>query len=181
LTQKIISRAEGNFLWTKLVLEEIMGCHTEESIQEVLEEIPDDMISLYQRMERTLVESTRKSNKPLIKALLEWTICAQRSLSKQELSQALQPNFSGLFDLKKTIQESCGQFLHVNNKDKVSILHHTAREYFTGALDSEFHVDVRQTQGKLFVRALVQLEQADLRWRLMQSQHALQASEPFVF
>lgn len=181
LTQNIISRAEGNFLWTKLVLEEILGCHTEESIQEVLREIPDDMISLYQRMERTLVESTRKSNKPLIKALLEWTICAQRSLNIQELSQALQPDFSGLFDLKRTIQESCGQFLHVNNKDKVTILHHTAREYFTGALDSEFHVDVRQTHGKLFVRALVQLEHADLRWRLMQSQHALQASEPFVF
>lgn len=181
LTQNIMSRAEGNFLWTKLVLEEILGCHTEESIQEVLEEIPDDMVSLYQRMERTLVDSTRKSNKPLIKSLIEWTICAQRSLSIQELSQALQPDFSGLFDLKKTIQESCGQFLHVNNKDKVTILHHTAREYFTGTLDSQFHVDVRQTHGKLFVRTLIQLEKADLRWRLMESQHALQTSEPFVF
>lgn len=181
LVQNIMSRAEGNFLWTKLVLEEILGCHTEESIQEVLQEIPDDMISLYQRMERLLVDSTRKSNKPLIRNLLEWTICSQRSLSIQELSQALQPDFSGIFDLKRTIQESCGQFLHVDNKNKVTILHHTAREYFTGALDSEFHVDVRQTHGKLFVRALVQLEQADLRWRLMQSQHALQAGEPFVF
>ncbi|KAK6449966.1 hypothetical protein FP744_10006216 [Trichoderma asperellum] len=181
LVQSIMSRAEGNFLWTKLVLEEILGCHTEESIEEVLQEIPDDMISLYQRMERILVDSTRKSNKPLIKTLLEWTICAQRSLSIQELSQALRPDFSGLFDLKRTIQESCGQFLHVNDKGKVTILHHTAREYFTGTLDSQFHVDVRQTHRKLFVRALIQLEQADLRWRLMQSQHTLQASEPFVF
>lgn len=181
LAQNIMSRAEGNFLWTKLVLEEILGCHTEESIQEVLEEIPDDMISLYQRMERTLVDSTRKSNKPLIRTLLEWTICAQKALSIQELSQALRPDFSGLFDLKRTIQESCGQFLHVNGKDKVTILHHTAREYFTSTTESQFHVDVRQTHGKLFVRSLTQLEQADLRWRLMQSQHALQASEPFVF
>ncbi|KAM0444428.1 hypothetical protein ACHAO4_010181 [Trichoderma viride] len=145
LVQNIMSRAEGNFLWTKLVLEEILGCHTEESIQEVLQEIPDDMISLYQRMERLLVDSTRKSNKPLIRTLLEWTICAQRSLSIQELSQALQPDFLASSTLKGRFKSHAGS-----------------------ALDSEFHVDVRQTHGKLFVRALVQLEQADLRWRLMQ-------------
>jgi WD40 repeat protein len=181
LTQNIMSRSEGNFLWTKLVLEEIMGCHTEESIQEVLEEIPDDMISLYQRMERTLVDSIRKSNIPLIRTLLEWTICAQTSLSIHELLQALRPDFSGLFDLKRTIQDSCGQFIHVNSKDKVTIVHHTAREYLTNTLDSQFHVDIRQTHGKLFVRTLIQLEEANLRWRIMQNQHALQASEPFVF
>ncbi|KAL7811058.1 hypothetical protein V8C26DRAFT_409080 [Trichoderma gracile] len=181
LTQTIMMRSEGNFLWTKLVLEEILGCYTEPSIREVLDQIPSDMISLYQRMERTLVESTRKSNKPLIRTLLEWTICAQRSLSIQELSQALRPEFSGLFDLKRTIHDSCGQFLHVDSKGKVTILHHTAREYFTSTLDSQFYIDVRETHGKLFVRALTQLEEADLRWRLIQNQHALQASEPFVF
>ncbi|PTB62268.1 hypothetical protein BBK36DRAFT_1145059 [Trichoderma citrinoviride] len=181
LTQTIMTRSEGNFLWTKLVLEEILGCHTEDSIREVLDEIPDDMISLYQRMERTLLDSTRKSNKPLIRTLLEWTICAQRSLSIQELSQALRPDFSGLFDLRRTIHDSCGQFLHVDSKGKVTILHHTAREYFTSTLESQFYVDVRETHGRLFARTLAQLEEADLRWRLIQNQHALQASEPFVF
>ncbi|TFB01532.1 putative transporter AQR1, partial [Trichoderma ghanense] len=181
LTKTIMTRSEGNFLWTKLVLEEILRCDTEDNIREVLDDIPNDMISLYQRMERTLVDSTRKSNKPLIRTLLEWTICAQRSLGIQELSQALRPEFSGLFDLRRTIHDSCGQFLHVDGKGKVNILHHTAREYFTSTLDSQFYIDVRETHGKLFVRTLAQLEEEDLRWRLIQNQHALQASEPFLF
>ncbi|KAK3934344.1 hypothetical protein QBC46DRAFT_427728 [Diplogelasinospora grovesii] len=181
LMQNIMSRSEGNFLWTKLVLEEILGRHTEESIQEVLEEVPDDMTDLYRRMEQSLVSSTRKSNKPLIRTLLEWTICAQRLLSLQELSQALQPDFPGLFDLRRTIQDACGQFVYVNHSSKVTILHHTAREYFTSTLDSQFHIDVHETHRKLFVRALSVLGEPDLRWRLLQCQHALQASEPFVF
>lgn len=126
LTQTIIFRSEGNFLWTKLVLEEILECHTEESIEAALGEIPSGMIYLYRRMEGTLLNSARQSNNPLIRALLEWTVCAQRSLSIQELSQALLLEFSGFLDLKKTIQNFCGQFINVNDNDTITLLHHTA-------------------------------------------------------
>lgn len=47
LTEQLLARCEGNFLWTKLVLDEVLRCHTEEDIQEVLGEVPDDMTELY--------------------------------------------------------------------------------------------------------------------------------------
>ncbi|ETR98417.1 hypothetical protein M419DRAFT_88907 [Trichoderma reesei RUT C-30] len=181
LTQTILARSEGNFLWTKLVLEEIRDCQTEQEIQSSLGGNPGGIIYLYQRMEAALLSTAKQSNRPLIRALLEWTICTQRPLSVRELAQALSPEFSGFLDLKKTIQNTCGQFVHVSDNDTIILLHHTAREYFTNTLSSQFYINVHQTHERLFVRTLKQLEETDLRWRLIQSQHALQASEPFVF
>ncbi|KEY73634.1 hypothetical protein S7711_09675 [Stachybotrys chartarum IBT 7711] len=181
LQQSITSRSDGNFLWTKLVLEEIMDCHTEESIQEVLEDIPDDMNLLYQRMEANLVRSTRKSNAPLIKALLEWCICSQRSLTLKELSEALQPQFSGFIDLKRTIRDACGQFVQIDEQGNISMLHHTAREYFVRATDSQLFVDTRVTHEKLFLKTISALEEQTLRWNLTQNQHALRSTQPFIF
>lgn len=180
LMQDIMKRSEGNFLWVKLILEEILGCHTEESIREALEEMPNDMTLMFQRMEKRMLQSTRPSERSLIRALLEWSTCAQRPLSLTELSQALQPEFSGFLDLKRTIQDTCGQFVQVDGFDKVTLLHHTAREYFTSA-ESEFRINSKKSHEALFRRTLTIFEDEGLRWRLLQDEHALQSSEPFIF
>ncbi|KAJ6447188.1 Calcium channel YVC1 [Purpureocillium lavendulum] len=137
LQRKILSRSEGNFLWTKLVLSEIMQCHTEESIDEVLEETPDDMTELYQRMERNL-----------------------RPLSVTEFSRALQPEFTGFLDLRRTIATA---------------------EYFKSSNTSEFPISNKETHAKIFRKIILVLEDPNLRAQLVQHQHALQASDPFVF
>ncbi|GJN69743.1 hypothetical protein PLICBS_003795 [Purpureocillium lilacinum] len=181
LQKKILSRTEGNFLWAKLVMNEIMECHTEESIDEVLDETPDDMTELYQRMERNLLSSTKKANKPLIRALLEWTVCAQRALTVTELSRSLRPDFSGFLDLRRTIATACGQFIQVDSGGRVSLLHHTTREYFKGSQTSEFHISSRDTHVKLFRKAILVFDDPTLRVQLVQHQHALQAGDPFIF
>lgn len=181
LLRDIMKRSEGNFLWVNMVIEEIMGCHTEESIREVLERTPSDMTRMFQHMESNMLKSIRQSDKPLIRSLLEWSTCAQRPLSIKELSQALQPEFSGFLDLKRTVQETCGQFVQVDDYDKVALLHHTTREYFTQTTDSEFHVDLGPTHEKLLIKSLKVFADQNLRWRLLQHQHELHSSEPFVF
>lgn len=181
LMNKVLARSESNFLWTKLVLDEISRCHTEEDIEEALEDIPDNMTELYQRMEKSLISSARKSNKPLIHELFQWAICAQRSLNLVEMSQALRPRFSHFVDLRWTIKDTCGQFLQVDDDGKIEVLHHTAREYLTRSVSSQFHVEPKKTHGKLFRRTLEVLQDPELRWRLIQGQHALRSTEPFVF
>ncbi|KAI0552310.1 hypothetical protein F4679DRAFT_535245 [Xylaria curta] len=181
LLEDIMKRSEGNFLWVKLVLEELMGCHTEEKIREVLDDIPSDMTLMFRRMEKHMLKSTRKSDMTLIKALLEWSTCAQRPLSLKELSQALQPEFSGFLDLKRTIQETCGQFVQVDEYDKVTLLHHTTREYFVQSSEGGLRIDSQRTHEHLFTRTLSLFENKDLQWRLLQDQHDMQSSEPFLF
>ncbi|KAK3388078.1 hypothetical protein B0T20DRAFT_491497 [Sordaria brevicollis] len=179
LANKIVTRASGNFLWAKLVLDEISQCDTEDDIEEALAAIPDAMFALYDRMERNLTGSTRKSKTPLIRRLLEWVICAQRPLSLVELSTALAPE--RFLDLRKTIRETCGQFIQVDDSDNVSILHHTAREYLTQSRQSELFVDTKNAHEKLFKKCLQTLQQGDLRWRLVQNDSGLQSTEPFIF
>ncbi|KAI1738139.1 hypothetical protein F4680DRAFT_459999 [Xylaria scruposa] len=181
LLEDIMKRSEGNFLWVKLVLEEVMGCHTEERIREVLDDIPSDMTLMFRRMEKHMLKSIRQSDIPVMRALLEWSTCAERPLSLKELSQAVQPEFSSFLDLKRTIQETCGQFVQVDEYDKITLLHHTTREYFTQSLDSEFRIDSQRTHKNLFTRTLSLFEDKDLQWRLLQNQHAMQSSEPFLF
>lgn len=180
LKESLKKRAEGNFLWTKLVLEEIMECHTEEGIREVLDEVPTDMTELYMRMEQNLVVSMRKSNMPLIRALLEWTICAQRPLSLEELSEALQPEFAGILDLQRTVKEACGQFIHITESGTVTTLHHTVREYFTRSNSSHFYIDSKQTHGKLFAKLIQTLGISDVQWSLKSGHMSELEIPPFI-
>lgn len=112
----------------------------------------------------------RKSNESLVRAILEWCVCADRSLSLKELLATLKPEFSGILDLHKTIQSICG---------KIGILHYTASEYLTSISNGRFRVNVQRVHQKIFRKAPSALE--DLRWRLLRGQHAIESTEPFLF
>ena len=152
--QKILARAEGNFLWTRLVLEEIVHCHTASGIQETLDEFPSDMQKLYERMEHAILKLPRKSNRLLAKALLRWTMGARRPMSLRELSQALEPDFPEILDLKRTISDVCGQFVRVDALDYVAMIHQTAREYLVGPRESELFIDVQGNHETLCIRTV---------------------------
>lgn len=50
VTERILNLAEGIFLWAHLVLEELRHCHTEDSMNDVVESLPHGIERLYQRM-----------------------------------------------------------------------------------------------------------------------------------
>jgi WD40 repeat protein len=181
LTQSIMDRSGGNFLWVRLVLEEILKCHTENSIQETLDQIPEGMNSLYQHMELGILNNQRKSDRILAKSLFQWTICAQRPLTLKELSQALRPENPEFLDLRRTIQDVCGQFILVGQNGQVGMVHQTARDYLTTTFNSEISIDLRQAHEHLFKKTVTTLLDPRLRLRLTQNQHALQSTNAFVF
>ena len=147
--QKILTRVEGNFLWTRLVLDELLCCHTLSSIKETLDEFPSDMQKLYDRMENAILNLPRKSNRLLAKALLRWTVGARRPMSLRELSQALEPDFPEILDLKRTISDICGQFIRVDASNHVTMIHHTAREYLVQPRETELFIDVQANHETL--------------------------------
>jgi WD40 repeat protein len=179
--KSIMNRANGNFLWVRLVLEEIVSCHTEEAIEKILDEIPSDMSKFYQRMELAILNNPRKADRHLAKALLQWTICAHRSLTLTELSQALKPEFSEFLDLKRTVQEVCGQFISVDQMGRVGVVHQTAREYLVKSSDTEISIDPGEAHGQLFMRTISFLLDPKLRSKLTLEQRAAENTEPFAF
>lgn len=152
--QEILARADGNFLWTRLVLEEIIHCQTRSGIEEILDELPSDMHELYERMEHAILELPRKSSRLLAKTLLRWTVGARRPMSLRELSQALETDFSEILDLKMTIFDVCGQFVRVDASDHVALIHQTAREYLTQPRGTELFIDVRTNHEALCIKTV---------------------------
>ncbi|KAL8670217.1 MAG: hypothetical protein Q9168_005231 [Polycauliona sp. 1 TL-2023] len=157
VTRKILARAEGNFLWTRLVLEEISHCHTASDIEETLDEFPSGMQKLYERMEHIILNLPRKSSRLLAKALLRLIMGARRPMSLPELSQALEPDFPEILDLKKTIPEVCGHFLRVDASDHVAMIHQTARDYLVQPRESELFIDERANHEALCVKTILAL------------------------
>ena len=181
VADNVQSRAQGSFLWARLVLEDIINCHSEDAIQAALGDIPNDMNDLYRRMERTLLNNPRKANLALAKAILQWTTCASRLLNLRELSQALTPEIPELLDLRRTIQDVCGQFTVINDAGQVTVVHQTARDYLTKKSGDEPFVNVDEAHVKLFQKSISVLCDPGLRYKFTHSQHVLRTAEPFLF
>ncbi|KAL9614137.1 MAG: hypothetical protein Q9167_001347 [Letrouitia subvulpina] len=181
VAQTVESRAQGNFLWARLVLEDIVNCHSEDAIQEALSDIPSDMNSLYRRMVLNILDNPRKANTALAKALLQWTICASRLLTLKELSQALKPEFPEMLDLRRTIQDVCGHFVIINNTGQVTLVHQTARDYLMKSSSKESFIDPIKGHEELFLKSVSVLCDQSLRVKLTHGQYSLRSTEPFIF
>jgi WD40 repeat protein len=180
VTQNIMDRAEGNFLWVRLVLEEVLGCHTEEAIEETLNAIPSDMSKFYQQMELAILNSRRASDWLLAKEFLQWTICARRSLTLKELSQALKSKFPNFLDLRRTIRDVCGQFIVVDQAEQIAMVHQTACDYLIKISKTEISIDPIQTHKQLFMHSISALLDPGLRLKFARGRQALQITEPFL-
>ncbi|KKY18181.1 putative wd40 repeat-containing protein [Phaeomoniella chlamydospora] len=173
---QLMDHADGNFLWVRLVMDEILCCHTEEAVQETLDNMPEDMTSLYQRMEASIVTRPRKSDKLLAKSLLQWVLCARRSLTLDELSGALPKSL----DLKRTIEDICGQFIVIYETGRVMMIHQTARDYLTRTSTSEIAIDPEQANKYLCIQTISALLEPTLQSKLMQKQRSIVKSDPFI-
>ena len=178
--ESILHRADGSFLWVHLVLEEILGCHTQQAIEQTLEEIPAGMGALYQRMELAVANNSKEADRILAKTLLTWIVCARRPLTLKELSQALTPEFPEFLDLKRTIQDVCGQFLIVDHSSHVAMVHKTARDYLTKGSSLQLNINKTNSHSKLFATTISFLLRPELKSILGKNQRAIPLAEPFL-
>ena len=180
VAQHVESRARGNFLWTRLVLEDIVSCHSEDAIQMAMNDIPSNMNNLYQRMEQAILNDPRKANRALGKTIIQYSFCASRLLTLKELSEALRPEFPELLDLRRTIQDVCGHFVVINNTDQVTFGHQTARDYFTSNNSNESFIDPRKGHEDLFLKSVSALCNPGLRLKITHDQRMLHNTHPFL-
>ncbi|GAB1315399.1 hypothetical protein MFIFM68171_05609 [Madurella fahalii] len=129
LLGKIIDKAQGCFLWVRLVLEELSTVWTMKQIERVLDDVPQGMDLLYSRAVELLL--ARPSHSVTVaKAILMWTICAIRPLTVAELQSALQLDIgTTVQDPENAIPSLCCQLVHVDKNGRVLIVHLTARTF----------------------------------------------------
>ncbi|KAI1496365.1 hypothetical protein F5X99DRAFT_422182 [Biscogniauxia marginata] len=131
IMEKILQGAQGNFLWVHLMLQEVKDCHTEDDVRHRLSELPPGMDGIYRRMEKTISQIRRESDRNLSRTLLTWAIHARRPLTVEELSDILEPEFGRLLNISHTANQLCGQFIVVEGNERIGLIHQTAREYLS--------------------------------------------------
>ena len=149
LIKKVISKAQGSFLWTVLVLKELSSSYSEGAMSQALEDVPTEMKALFRRILDQMSKILR--GKDLIQAVLAWTTCAIRPLTVKELEGALrldtQDNFANLED---SVTALCGQLVSVDKLGKVRMVHATAQEFLLSeGLKSEFAISPTEANTRI--------------------------------
>ncbi|KAL6714385.1 hypothetical protein ACLMJK_007808 [Lecanora helva] len=168
VTAQLMQRSEGNFLWVHLALQELHEIHSQEDLGRVLDQIPSGMDSMYHRMEKAINQLTKASDQLLSKMLLTWVTYGKRPLHLDELAHVLKPQFPSLLNLRSSIDQVCGHFVTVDNCDRVSLIHATARDYLRHTSELQFIMEHRSAHGALFDTSMQTLLDPQMRSRLGQ-------------
>lgn len=163
IVDQIVDKAEGNFLWVNLVLKEIMQCHSFEEIQNAFDEIPSGMDPLYQRMEASIENLTKASDKDLARTILIWATYSRRPLNTEELLRALKPQFPAVLDMQFTVSKVCGHFVIIDSNHCISLVHRTAREYLVKSSTLPFSINAKGAHEDLFKKTISTLIDRQIR------------------
>ena len=162
LTKNIIEKSNGSFLWVRLVMQELEYTWSEEGVEEVLNEIPEDMNLLYTRTLANMSKSGRATR--IAKAILTWTVCSSRLLTVIELQCALRLDINETVpNLGSSVASICGQLVFVDHRSRVQMIHQTARDFLLQEnLESQFAVRRKEAHAHLAIKCLefLSLEQS---------------------
>ena len=132
-TDLLLQKSSGCFLWVRLALQELRRVSTRAGIQQILEETTADMDHLYNRILNSIF--TRAREKKMILAILDWTACAARPMTTNELYHALRLDMDDEIDddVLRFIDNNCGQLVVVDPGKRVRMIHLTARDFLFSA------------------------------------------------
>lgn len=163
---EIAARAHGNFLWASLVTKHVVGCHREDQVKRVLDSTPDGMDRLYDRMLDVITHLELDEDKMLARILLTWAIYAKRPITVEELSEVYPAELKSILDINHTISQVTGQLVMVNPQGRVTLVHHSAREYIKKAKRRPFSLDSERANEDLFIKCLSTLCDKGLRRKI---------------
>ena len=142
ITQALISKADGQFLWTRLMVESLEKATCLSEINQILNNVPRGLSQLYGRiLEKLLAENHRRQRTAQL--LLNWLACAERHLTVSELATALaiRPGASEIdpddrvLDLTGFLEDIFGSLVKISEPSEdraervVSFVHLTVKEY----------------------------------------------------
>ncbi|ORY16158.1 C2H2 domain-containing protein [Clohesyomyces aquaticus] len=133
-----ISRAQGMFLYAKLVMPNLLKQPTREQLLDEIQltRFPNGLEEAYERIVSQIKKSSSREEWTVAKKLLGWMVCAKRPLTWKEMQVALSIDFESQtieYDdrrLRVHIQDICGSLVQLTG-DRVHLVHSTAKMYIT--------------------------------------------------
>lgn len=168
IIERVITNAEGSFLWARLALDTLKdNWHTDDDIERAMSIIPSDMESLYQSM-AAMIKKQGPRQQEISGRILTWAACSLRPIKLTELQVALEPEFGGFVSLRDTITQICGNFVRVDGC-AVSLIHRTARQFLVMSVKDQPEM-VPYHAGHEYLATTCLRYLCDDRWRRILSQ-----------
>ncbi|KAK0644435.1 hypothetical protein B0T16DRAFT_460495 [Cercophora newfieldiana] len=164
LEDSLLDRAEGVFIWVRLVLDELLKECTDGAVPEELvaslSSFPDDLDDSYQRLINRIPPEYRFETYVLIETVLRSydtlglrdlglvLLCASAKSPSEAAARLPFKPYSDEFlsGMRRRLQSRCGGLLEFLGDTKVQFMHQTAKEFFSRPGSTEAIV---QHDGKL--------------------------------
>ena len=163
--REIAVRAQGSFLWASLITKRVVKCYRADQVKRVLESTPDGMQDLYDRMMDAIMD-LEDEERALAKLLLTWAMYSKVPVTLEELSEIYPTELSSIMDINYTVSQVCGQFVVIDAQGRVSLVHHSAREYLKKTKQRPFKLEAEYSNSELLERCLATLCDKGLRRKL---------------
>ncbi|KIV79744.1 hypothetical protein PV11_07289 [Exophiala sideris] len=145
-----LNRAEGMFLFAKLVMENLYEQITLEDLMQQISPhyFPEKLDQAYARILDRISKDERPGRVATAQKILGLMICARRPLKWHEIQCALSTNVAdGTVDFAQRrsrthIREICGSLVNALSGDRLELVHSTAKDYLVRAA----FVDARSTE-----------------------------------
>ncbi|KAK4242396.1 hypothetical protein C8A03DRAFT_11359 [Achaetomium macrosporum] len=146
IVSEILAKSNGIFLWASLVMNRLDETYSEEDMEDVLHNVPTEMNDFYNRIAKAIADTP---NKELAKCILKWTVCTSRSLSVDELREAIRLDINRtLTATKDRLAHLCGDLITVDRQSNVHVIHQTVMAFLVQC-DSEFKINLGAAHARL--------------------------------
>jgi WD40 repeat protein len=153
LANKILLKSGGCFLWVRLVVQVLEKTYGDKKIQTVLEAMPAEMGSFYERTLKVMSNTIMEKN--IAQSILRWVVCSTRPLKAGELQAALQLDIGeSVRSIKSSVEGLCGQLVYVDKNCAVQMVHQTARDFLLDNKSSEFRIEIGLEHERLALACL---------------------------
>ncbi|KAK1704979.1 hypothetical protein BDP67DRAFT_605622, partial [Colletotrichum lupini] len=147
LVADVLTKADGNFLWTSLTVARLENAYSVEDKQDVLRQIPPQMDELYSR---TLDLISQSPSAELAECVLKWAICSPKSLHINELAEAVK------LDVGKTLaangrelESMTGHLIVVDGQSYIRVAHLTTSAFLSQERDKGFWIDTGKAHSEI--------------------------------
>jgi tetratricopeptide (TPR) repeat protein len=175
ITERLMSNANGQFIWVRLILDELRKAAFVREIDDILDNLPAGLEKAYLRIFHRLSKEPRRRQQAA-RDIFYWLSCAERPLSLRELEYALALRLGDqklepvaqMLNLESLLNEVCGSLVEIVGSDKtmVRFVHVTIKQFLVAPLGTwetdnkallQFHVDAQAAHAYLATTCLTQL------------------------
>lgn len=168
VVDQIVSRSEGNFLWSSLVLKKVLQSHRQGDVKKVLDSVPTGMDQLYDRMITSIAALDSEEDRHLSKILLCWAMYAVKPVTIDELMDPYSVVMSSIIDIKHSTSQLCAEFATLDRQNRIILVHQTAREYLRKSTKLPFSLESASVNEDLMGQCLSSLCDPGLRGKIRQ-------------